>query len=269
MINTFLFKSYRVSYLDVGKGEPMIFFHNGGTDHSIWRYQIEHFSKSHRVLAIDLLGCGESDRPDIPYTMKLYVDLLENFMRIMNFKSAILVGNCIGAATCLEFSLRNTTSVSSLVLFNVYGGSSMIKSIKLVDWGLVSPELAAKILTLPYFTSAKDLWGQSPDKGDPVYLHYTQKIETHPGLLQYRKNMVEGASSYEKFGSALSLPKNFPKSILFWGQMNRALSVKHGRRMRDWLQPTEYVELAGAGHLAMCESPNLVNDRMQAFLGPL
>ncbi len=71
------FRGHRVAYARAGGGPAMIFLHNGGSDHRIWDRQLERFAGSHQLFAVDLLGYGESDRPEIDYTLELYVAMLE------------------------------------------------------------------------------------------------------------------------------------------------------------------------------------------------
>jgi pimeloyl-ACP methyl ester carboxylesterase len=62
----------KIWHEETGHGDPLVFLHNGGNDHRIWDHQVAHFSKSHRVIAVDHIGHGNSDRPPVNYTLPLF-----------------------------------------------------------------------------------------------------------------------------------------------------------------------------------------------------
>jgi len=126
----FSFEGQSIYYIDQGHGTPMLFLHNGGTDQTIWQKQFSTFLPNHRVLALDWPGCGLSDRPNRPYDLSLYLQLLKKFIEDLRLQQLILVGSCVGASTALEFACLFPQSVKSLILFNVFGGTATIPSLK-------------------------------------------------------------------------------------------------------------------------------------------
>ncbi|MBK8316468.1 MAG: alpha/beta fold hydrolase [Acidobacteria bacterium] len=115
----FKFRDYSVKYIDEGSGEPMVFLHNGGNDHQIWGRQIEHFKKTNRVLALDYLGFGESDKPRIELTLPLYSEMVGEFIDQLKLAPVTLVGNCMGSAMSFDYTLHNPGKVKRLILFNI------------------------------------------------------------------------------------------------------------------------------------------------------
>ena len=61
-----------------GEGTPLLLVHdlNCASSNYEWKYVVDDLSKRHTVYAIDLLGCGHSDKPKMTYTNYLYVQLL-------------------------------------------------------------------------------------------------------------------------------------------------------------------------------------------------
>ena len=64
----------KLCYEMKGEGFPVIFIHGFGSKKEIWKPQVVEISKKFKVIIFDLRGTGESDRPDIPYTMKMMAD---------------------------------------------------------------------------------------------------------------------------------------------------------------------------------------------------
>jgi len=71
-----------IAYTKTGKGKPILLIHDLKNTSSTyeWKEIIKKLSKSRTVYALDLLGCGYSDKPNITYTAYLYVQLLDDFV---------------------------------------------------------------------------------------------------------------------------------------------------------------------------------------------
>ena len=57
----------KMHYIDVGEGEPILFLHGNPTSSYLWRNIMPHLSGQGRCIAVDLIGMGKSEHPDIPY----------------------------------------------------------------------------------------------------------------------------------------------------------------------------------------------------------
>lgn len=71
-----------ISYITVGSGSPLLLIHNLNSYSSNyeWEHTINQFAKNHTVYAIDLLGCGHSDKPNLTYTTFMYTQLISDFV---------------------------------------------------------------------------------------------------------------------------------------------------------------------------------------------
>lgn len=97
-----------VFYTKQGSGTPLLLIHDlNVTASSIeWKELVDEYSKNHTVYAIDLLGCGRSDKPAITYTNYLYVQLISDFIRevIGTRTNLITTGSACSIATMACFS---------------------------------------------------------------------------------------------------------------------------------------------------------------------
>ncbi len=57
----------KMSYVDEGEGDPILLIHGNPTSIYLWRNVIPHLTDDARVIAVDLIGMGESDKPNIEY----------------------------------------------------------------------------------------------------------------------------------------------------------------------------------------------------------
>ncbi len=114
----------RIHYLQAGgSGSPVMLLHGGGTDSAAlsWKEAIPALAVSHRVYAPDWPGFGDSDKPDIAYSMDTFIDCLGVLMDTLELSRASLVGISMGGAAALGYTLRSPDRVERLVLVDSYG----------------------------------------------------------------------------------------------------------------------------------------------------
>jgi pimeloyl-ACP methyl ester carboxylesterase len=114
----------RIHCLQAGEsGSPVILLHGGGTDSAAlsWKEAIPALAVSHRVYAPDWPGFGDSDKPDMAYSMDTFIDCLGGLMDALGLARASLVGISLGGGVALGFTLRSPDRVDRLVLLDSYG----------------------------------------------------------------------------------------------------------------------------------------------------
>lgn len=113
---------YRVHYFVGGKGKSLLLIHGLGARSEDWTSEMPSYAKSgFRVYAIDLLGCGRTDRPNIAYTIGQQVDLIQGFLTAVHVEKADLIGWSMGGWVALEFALQHPERVDRLVAMDSAG----------------------------------------------------------------------------------------------------------------------------------------------------
>jgi len=118
-------KSYSITvYHKQGKtNEKLVFLHGGALDNAMlsWKEVIELMGDAYDIYAIDMLGYGESDKPDIVYSIPMYVAFLQDMLQQLNIEKTHLVGLSLGGAISIGFSLKFPQIVDKLVLVDAWG----------------------------------------------------------------------------------------------------------------------------------------------------
>ncbi len=109
-----------ISYSVSGEGKPVLLIHNLKEDSSSieWNKIIPVLSRSHTVYAIDLLGCGLSERPSITYTSYLYTQLINDFIHNIIKKKTSVIATGKSASFILDACNDNEEAYDELILIN-------------------------------------------------------------------------------------------------------------------------------------------------------
>ncbi|NJL60815.1 MAG: alpha/beta hydrolase [Methylacidiphilales bacterium] len=101
---------------EVGEGIPVIFLHGSWNEGSQWVPVMELFSREFHCFTPDLLGFGESDIPDIHYSIDLQVECLAEFLQALKLENVYLVGHSLGGWVAASYALKYPENVRGLVL---------------------------------------------------------------------------------------------------------------------------------------------------------
>jgi pimeloyl-ACP methyl ester carboxylesterase len=265
-MHSMFFRGHRLRFVDRGDGEPIVFLHNGAVSHRLWDHQLAHFERSHRVVAPDLLGHGESDRPEIVYTAEDFVDQVEQLTDHLELERLHLVGCCLGGGIALEIARRQPERVKTLSVITA-----------------ATPKVNASGPFGPFerFTKpgsrARSLLASACDgrlgrrvmawafrrwqSGERVL--QDASFKDHVGELYAREGEWRVFCNYDLGGFAhldvLTKPDGFPPTLLMWGEQNPILKASAGRELAAVLQPERVEFWDDCGYMLMREYPDRTN----------
>ncbi|HET8569914.1 MAG TPA: alpha/beta hydrolase [Candidatus Limnocylindria bacterium] len=92
-----------------------MFVHGWCCDHTFFQPQCDHFKSSHRVVALDLRGCGGSDKPEDGYDMPTLADDVATLSRELGLTRPVIVGHSLGGMIAIEMAARQPSLVGAVV----------------------------------------------------------------------------------------------------------------------------------------------------------
>jgi haloalkane dehalogenase len=104
----------KMHYVDIGSGDPILLIHGNPTSVYIWRNIIPYLTGYGRVVAVDLIGFGKSDKPDIEYRFSDHAAYLEEFIEKMGLRNITLVLHDWGSALGFDYASRHSANVRAL-----------------------------------------------------------------------------------------------------------------------------------------------------------
>jgi pimeloyl-ACP methyl ester carboxylesterase len=115
----------KLHYLDEGQGDPLVMLHGNPTWSFYWRNLVTAFSKDHRVIVPDHVGCGLSDKPDdaqYEYVLERRVADLDRLINSLNLGDRItLVVHDWGGMIGMAWATKNPHRVKRFVVLNTAG----------------------------------------------------------------------------------------------------------------------------------------------------
>lgn len=106
------------AYIDAGSGEAMVLIHGVGLNADAWQPQIWELAKTHRVIAIDMLGHGESEAASGAVTLDSYVKQVADLMTACGITAANIAGHSMGGLVAIGFALAHPARALRLAVLN-------------------------------------------------------------------------------------------------------------------------------------------------------
>jgi pimeloyl-ACP methyl ester carboxylesterase len=107
----------RVHYQNYGEDkDAVVFIHGWSCNLNFWKANVPAFINQSRVIAIDLPGHGESDKPQITYSMDLFARAIDAVLQDAKVERATLVGHSLGAPVIRQFYRKYPDKTRALVI---------------------------------------------------------------------------------------------------------------------------------------------------------
>ena len=253
-INTF--------YLSAGTGEPLVLLHGAGGGAVLWGPILDLLSKHFHVIAPDVVGYGESDKPDAPYDKVFFSTWFRSFCDSLNMGKINLLGNSQGGAIAMQFTLDNPDRVKKLILVGSAG---------LGAWG-ISPGAMFKMAAANIFPTkrtvqkiAKYLVHKTDNfPGDDGIAYILEVIRSSGGKLPFVNGKGRAVAPF----SSDKLRQITNPALIIWGAEDRILPVSHGKKGHEKMPNAKLRIIPDAGHTPFIDLPEEFKDIILHFIKP-
>lgn len=261
--------SINMRYWTWGDGATLILLHGLGSCVETWKYTISPLAPHHRVYAIDLVGCGRSDKPSATYSLVDQAQFLKAFMDALGIKSTSLIGNSMGGGVALQFALLFPQQVEKLVLANSLGlGKEIALTLRLASLPVVSqlfrPSRRSTAVVLK-----QSVYDSAVITDDWVELFY--QIATLPGAQEALQRQIKANINFWGVRSSIygaivaQLATISAPTLVIWGQQDRVLPVAHAQVAKR--MPNACLQIFNfCGHWPQVEQPEKFNTLTLEFL---
>ena len=248
---------------DQGDGPCILFIHGYPLDRSIWREQVQGIEGWRRV-APDLRGLGESDAPDLGYSMATYAADLFALLDALSVRQVVLCGLSMGGYIAFEMLRARRDRVVGLVLAATRAEADSAEARKGRDAAsAMARDRGAEAIAdamLPRLLAPA-----SYQNGTVVNRVRTMMAKSPvPGIVGALSAMRERLDSTSLLPQLNGLP-----TLVLAGESDQLIPLTDVTRMHDAIPDSMLRVIPGAGHLPPVEQPALTTQILQEFLGAL
>ncbi|MFG2598731.1 alpha/beta fold hydrolase [Streptomyces sp. NPDC048462] len=112
---------YRRAFRMAGKGDAVLLIHGIGASSDTWSDVMPDLARNYRVIAPDLLGHGESEKPRADYSLPAYANGMRDLLGVLGIERATLIGHSLGGAVAMQFAYQFPERCERLVLVGTGG----------------------------------------------------------------------------------------------------------------------------------------------------
>ncbi len=228
----------------MGSGPPLLLIHGLGGDADEWAFCFEPLSQTHRVLALDLLGFGRSDKPAIEYTIAGFVEVVDRFLKAMGVERPTLIGSSLGGWIASAFALKRSDAVSKLILADSAGVWADLAEIGM------DPHVSTRAHMREVFDRV--FYDKRLVTDELVDLAYEQHLARGDGstIASLIRNVGNGGERLDSVIGGIQVP-----TLIVWGQQDQIIPLAAGELTHQLIRGSELIVIPECGHVPALEKP--------------
>ena len=257
----------KVNYMRAGRGEPLLLIHGIGHSARAWDRVMPALAEDFDVIALDMPGCGRSDKPNTDYSLGPQAAAVRYFLDALEIREATIVGHSLGGGVAMTFSYLYPERVSRLALISSAGlGKEMSVIFRAANLP-VAPAYVMRAIFHPRVRVGRNIVLELAGAAgaDPLFArkgaysrHTAEMLEAMEDRAAQRAFLGMLRSSSNVLGQAISaldrlhLAEQYPVLII-WGRDDLVFPVSHGRRAARLLPKARIEVFEDCGHMPQLE----------------
>lgn len=239
----------QVYYQRVGNGKDLIMIHGWGQDVSTFWTSVELLKDSFTLWIIDLPGFGRSDPPKKAYDTNDYSKIIVEFIKKNSLKKPSILGHSFGGKVSIKIAANYPNIIDKLVIVC----SSGIKPDPSLKGNLTFPLAKIVHFLVPDLFNIKSI----------IRKKFYKRLESDyidAGIMKDSliKTLKEDLTS--------DLKKINNKTLIIWGEQDRAVPLKYGIRMYQLIENAKLIIVEGMGHFLHVHDPERFTSYVKDFI---
>jgi 3-oxoadipate enol-lactonase len=252
--------SIKLNYEIEGNGSAVVFINGLTMDVDGWSFQVQDFSKRHRVLRYDCRGQGRSDKPDMEYPQLMHAEDLKHLMNKLGFQKAHLVGLSNGGMIAQHFAINFPDKVGALVLAATcsYIDALLDSIIKL--W-IKATQIGGS--EFRYDISIPFIFSEDFIKKNNETLAQMKRMSSEINPPNAIINLAKGCL---KHNTTDRLSEIKAPTLIIVGEEDILIPIKYSRLLNQGIGGSRLAIMKGSGHVPSIEKPEEFNRIVLDFL---
>jgi pimeloyl-ACP methyl ester carboxylesterase len=254
---------HRRAFVKTGSGPVVLLLHGLGCNHTTWEPVIDALARHHTVIAPDLLGHGESDKPRADYSLGGYANGMRDLLTVLDIERATVVGHSFGGGVAMQFAYQFPERTERLVIV-ASGGlgpevSPFIRAISTPGYHQVMGALTLPGIRHAGVAGLRALagtgWKSTRDLGEVADIYDSFKEpQARAAIRHVVRAVVDWRGQVVTMADRAYLTETMPMAVV-WGRDDRVIPVRHASNAAA-LAPRARVEvIPDAGHFPHKDHP--------------
>lgn len=252
-----------INYVEAGNpsAPPVVFVHGFPFSHAMWDPQMEAVSRTHRAIAYDVRGHGESLVGDGQYTIEGHVDDLIGLLDHLGIPQTVIVGLSMGGYITLRALERHPDRFRAAALCDTRSESDSDEAKVRRAAGIAGVKKDGSAAFAESF--AKAVFAERTFTADPAAVEKIRTIIRRTPPLSIAGTLLALAARTDTTASLASI--RIPVLILV-GEHDVTTPPDASRAMHQRIAGSELHIIPGAAHMSNLENPAVFNEKLLAFL---
>lgn len=250
---------FNIRYLEGGHSDhALILLHGLGGYAERWNNLFPFLNKKYHIIAPDLIGYGQSDKPSVDYTPEYFTKFVFDFIKSLGIKKTFLVGTSLGGQIVVECAATQSDMIEKIVLISPAG--IMRRSTPTLD----AYTMAA---LYPNKDSVKNAYQMMVGPGKQVsetsierFVNNMSRPNAKMVFLSTLLGLKNAPDIFEKLGKI-----NVP-TLLVWGTEDKLIPFEYAQQFVSCIPNCEFIPMKGCGHSPYVEDPEELAKIVNKFL---
>lgn len=263
-LQTRVVHGHRRAFVMAGRGPAVLLLHGLGCDHTTWSPTLKRLSRRFTVIAPDLLGHGQSDKPRADYSVGGYANGMRDLLTVLGIDRATVVGHSLGGGVAMQFAYQFPQFTERLMLVAPGG---LGRDVHPILRALTLPGAGTALALAssgPVFTVARVLGmrahafrlpASADIPGALAALASKRDPASRDAFLHVLRAVLDWRGQVITMNDRAYLASDMPVCIL-WGEKDTVIPPRHAEAARQAIPGARIELVPGAGHFPHVEFPD-------------
>ena len=266
---------HRVWYRCGGSGPLLVFVHGITSSSASWEPVLPALAEHFTIVAPDLLGHGQSDKPAGDYSLGSHACLVRDLMLALGHEQGTLIGHSLGGGVAMQVAYQFPELVSRLVLVSSGGlgreVSLFLRAVTLPGAELVLPLIASRPVLEAGGVISRALGRVGLQAGSDLAeiargIASLNEIGARRAFVHTARAVIDSCGQRVDARDRLYLAEAVP-SLLVWGDDDPIIPAEHGRRAHELMPGSRLEVFDSAGHFPLVDEPLRFSRVLRDFIG--
>jgi pimeloyl-ACP methyl ester carboxylesterase len=253
-----------IAYETRGEGPPLVFLHCWTGNRAFYFEQVARFSRDYRCICLDFPGHGESGECD-DYSVESFGEMTVELMHRLGVERAVFAGHSLGGMVALYLALEHPEMVAGLMLLDTTSYLSQTIFQRIFALAAVMLGTIAYEISRTGFRHAKGLVA-GVAATHPLATPQSRIITARECSKVSNYSMARTLNNARRYNVTGRLGEIRVPSMIVVGTGDLLADVRHAKVLARGLENSTITVVHGAGHMALFEKPDVVNEAIEVFL---